>query len=70
VGKQFADESATITSIKADGASGGSVSIHGRTKVGNVEEMFKKQYGITVQVENKSRNLADNSISITQATKV
>ena len=68
-GKKFASDDVTLASIRAEGAKGGKVSIHGRTKVGNVEKMFKEQLGIKIQIENKAGGLADNSLSLTQAGK-
>jgi hypothetical protein len=68
-GKKFASDNATLSSIRDENAKGGKVNIHGRTKVGNVEKMFLEQLGIKIQIEDKSGNLADNDLSLTQAGK-
>ena len=52
-GKKFANDDATLASIRSDDAKGGGIKIHGRTKVSNVEKMFKEQMGITIQIENR-----------------
>ena len=68
-GKKFASDDATLSSIRTEGAKGGKVNIHGRTKVGNIEKMFMEQLGIKIQIENKTGDLADNKLSLTQAGK-
>jgi hypothetical protein len=68
-GKKFASDDVTLSSIRTEGAKGGKVKLHGRTKVGNVEKMFKEQLGIKIQIENKAGDLADNSLSLAQAGK-
>ena len=65
-GKRFADDNVSLTSIRDESAKGGNVPIHGRTKIGNVEKMFKEQLGIRVQIENSTGDLADNNISLAQ----
>jgi len=66
-GKRFADEEVTLSSIRDDDAKGGKVEIHGKTKVGNIEKMFKEQMGITIQVEDKAGKLADDDLTLTKA---
>jgi hypothetical protein len=69
-GKKFADDDATLASIRAkDAKKGGSFSIHGRTKVVNVEKSFKEEMGITVQIEDKKGDLADNNLSLAEAAR-
>ena len=68
-GKKFADDDATLASIRGKDAKGGDISLHGRTLVGNAEKMFKEEMGITIQIADKDGNLADNKISLSQASK-
>ncbi len=69
-GRQFADDKATLASIRAEGAKGGEISCKGNTQVGNFETKFKDLYGITVQVANADDSaLADNSVTLTAAGK-
>lgn len=69
-GKQFADDSATLASIRADGAPArGDFEVHGNTKVGNVEKQFKEQLGITIQIEDASGGLADNNVTLSSLKK-
>ncbi len=68
-GARFAQDKATLASIRADDAKGGEFSIHGRTKVGKVEKEFKEKMGIKIQVENAQGELADDDISLSQASK-
>jgi hypothetical protein len=69
-GKKFADEDATLASIRAEGApSSGDFEVHGKTKVGNVEKQFKDSLGITVQIENAKGELADNNETLAAQKK-
>lgn len=68
-GVKFAQEKATLASIRSADAKGGDFSIHGRTKVGKVENEFKEKMGIKIQIENSSGQLASDNISLTQASK-
>ena len=68
-GAKVADDNVTLASIRGEGAKGGEISLHGRTKVGNVEKMFKEEMGIGIQILGKDGKMADNSISLTQASK-
>ena len=46
------------------------IQIKGSTKVGEVEKMFDKAFGVTVQIKDKSgKNLVPNEISIGQAAR-
>ncbi len=63
-GKKFAPEDSTLSSIRDEGAKGGGIAIHGKTKVGNVEKMFKEEMGITIQIEDSSGGLANNDVSL------
>ena len=68
-GKKFADDNATLASIRAKDAKGGDISIVGQTKVGNVENAFKEEMGITIQIENKNGELADNNVTLGSLSK-
>jgi len=69
-GKKFADDDATLASIRAEGAPGkGDFEVHGRTKVGNVEKQFRETLGIRVQLENAEGGLADDNLSLAQLKK-
>ncbi|MBR4488276.1 MAG: hypothetical protein IKO89_06910 [Bacteroidales bacterium] len=68
--KQFADDNATLASIRAEGAKGGELTVGGNLRVGNFEDKIKDMYGIGVQVANKDNSkLADNSITLVAAGK-
>ena len=66
----FADENATLASIRAEGAKGGELVVGGNIKVGNFEKKVAELYGIGVQVANKAdTELADNNITLAAAGK-
>jgi hypothetical protein len=69
-GKKFADDDATLASIRAEGApSKADFEVHGNTKVGKVEKQFKEALGISVQIENAAGGLADNEVSLSSLKK-
>ena len=69
-GARFADDDATLASIRAEGAKGGELTVRGNMQVGNFEDKVKELYGIKVQVANAADTaLADNSITISAAGK-
>ena len=69
-GVRFADEDATLASIRDENAKGGEFGIHGRTLIGNFEKKMKEFFGIKVQVADKNdKNLLPNDISLTQSGK-
>ena len=66
----FADDDATLASIRAEGAKGGDLVVKGNMQVGNFEKKVAELYGIGVQVANADDSkLADNSITLTAAGK-
>lgn len=68
--KQFADDNATLASIRAEGAKGGELTVGGNLRVGNFEEKLKEMYGFGVQVADKSNSkLADNTATLVAAGK-
>lgn len=69
-GKRFADEDASLASIRAGGAPGkGDFEVRGNTKVGNVEKQFKDSLGITIQIEDATGQLADNNVTLSSLKK-
>ena len=69
-GNQFADEDATLASIRVGDAKGGELKCAGNLKVGNFENKMKELFGVKVQVANKDDNaLANNDITIAAAGK-
>lgn len=66
----FADEEATLASIRAEGFKGGDLVVKGNMQVGNFEKKIAELYGIGVQVANADDSeLADNSITLAKAGK-
>lgn len=69
-GNNFADENATLASLRTGDVKGGEFSANGNMLVGNSEKKFKETFGINVQVANaKDSALADNGITLTAAGK-
>lgn len=67
-GKQFAEEDATLASIRGEGAKGGDLKCSGNLKVSNFENKMKEIFGISVQVANADDSkLASNDITLTAA---
>ena len=67
---RFADDNATLASIRAEGARGGELTVGGAKRVGNFEKEFAEAWGIGVQVANADDTaLADNSVTLVQAGK-
>ena len=66
----FADDNATLASIRAEGAKGGELKIVGNMQVGNFEKKVAEMYGIGVQVANADDSkLADNTATLVGAGK-
>lgn len=65
-GVKFADENATLASIRKDDATKSvpDFDIHGNTKVGNAEKLVMDNLGIKIQIENKAGELADNNVTL------
>ncbi len=64
----FADDNATLASIRAEGAKGGELKIVGNMQVVNFEKKIAEMYGIGVQVANADdSDLADNGGTIAAA---
>ena len=66
----FADDDATLASLRSADAKGGEVTVGGNKRVGNFEKEFATAFGIGVQVANaKDTDLADNDGTIAAAGK-
>jgi hypothetical protein len=66
----FADDDATLASLRAEGKKGGELTVGGNLKVGNFEKKIAELYGIGVQVANADDSkLADNDITLVAAGK-
>lgn len=75
-GKQFADDSLTINQLNnkvnasIQKSSQEVLAIRGASKVGQVEIMFKKTFGLTVQIaDSKDEKLCDNNLSLGEALR-
>lgn len=67
---RYADEEATLASIRAEGKKGGELAIKGNMQVGNFEKKIAEMYGIGVQVANADDSkLADDSVTLVAAGK-
>lgn len=70
VGKKFADDEATLASIRKEDAKGGEVKINGNTLVGNFEKKILEEFGIVVQVASPDDlKLSDNTLTLTASGK-
>ena len=66
----FADDDATLASLRAEGKKGGELVVGGNLRVGNFEKKIAELYGIGVQVATKDDSkLADNDITLVAAGK-
>lgn len=66
----FADDDATLASIRSEDKKGGTLTVGGNLRVGNFEKKIAEMYGIGVQVSNSSdTKLADDDITIAAAGK-
>ena len=66
----FADEDATLASLRAEGKKGGELVVGGNLRVGNFEKKVAELYGIGVQVATKDDSkLADNDLTLVAAGK-
>lgn len=57
--RKFADDAATLASLRKGGKPGGDFSVGGNMQVGNFEKKIYDVFGITVQVAN-----ADNKVLV------
>ena len=69
-GAKYADDSTKILALTKADDPRGTLEIHGRTLVKNVENFFSESFGIKVQIANgDDTKLADNNMSLAQAKK-
>lgn len=69
-GKRFADEEATLASIRTEGAKGGDIKVNGNMQVGNFEDKVKEVFGISIQVATPDdTKLIDNSVTLSASGK-
>jgi hypothetical protein len=69
-GQKFADDDATLASIRKNDAKGGEVKVNGNMLVGNFEDKIFEEYGIKVQVASPDDSkLVDNSLSLSKSGK-
>lgn len=69
-GVKFADEDATLASIRKGDAKGGDLKVVGNMQVGSFENKVKELYGIKVQVANSDDSaLVKDSLTLSQAGK-
>ena len=69
-GKKFADDDATLASIRKEDAKGGEVKINGKMLVGNFEKKILEEFGIRIQVASPDHSkLADDSVTLTASGK-
>lgn len=70
VGQKFADDDATLASIRKTDAKGGEVKINGKMLVGNFEKKILEEFGIKIQVATPDDSkLASDSMTLTQSGK-
>lgn len=68
--KRFADENATLASIREGDVKGGEFKVGGNSQCGSFEKKFKETFGIEVQVANADDTaLAKDSATIVAAGK-
>lgn len=63
-GVRFANDDATIASIRAEGSGGSSIELHGNMKVKTAENTVKDGLGIKIQIEDGRGELADDGVTI------
>lgn len=69
-GKKFADDDATLASIRKEDAKGGEVKINGKMLVGNFEKKILEEFGIRIQVAlPDDSKLVDDSVTLTASGK-
>lgn len=67
-GVKFADDEATLASIRKGDAKGGELKVSGNIKVGNFESKMLEIFGVKVQVANSDdTKLSNNDITISAA---
>lgn len=69
-GVRFADDDATLASIRKGDAKGGEIAVNGKMQVGNFEKKIFEEFGIKVQVAAPDDSkLVDDKTTLTQSGK-
>jgi len=69
-GARFADDDATLASIRKGDTKGGEVGVNGKMLVGNFEKKIFEEFGIKVQVATADNlKLVDDKVTLTQSGK-
>jgi hypothetical protein len=69
-GNKFADDNATLASIRKNDAKGGEFSPRSNMKIGNFEDKMKELFGIKVQVASvNDEKLCNNDLTLSEAKK-
>lgn len=63
-GKHFADDNATLASVRQPGTSGRAFEIHRNSAVKTVETAFLQNMGIIIQIEDAQGKLANNNATL------
>jgi len=70
-GNKFADDATKISELTKKEDFKGVLELGARSRVGNVEDYFKDEFGIKVQIANADDSkLAKNDLTLTQAGKL
>ena len=70
-GRSFADDNATLASIRKEGSKGGELSPKRNMKVGNLEDKFMEMFGIKTQIAGSDDSyLCDNDLTLAGALEV
>ena len=70
-GSRIADDKIKISELTKIDEFNGELELGARSRVGNVEDYFKKEFGIKVQISNTDdTKLAKNDMTLTQASKM
>jgi hypothetical protein len=67
-GKKFADDDATLESIRPSETKGGELKVNGNMLVGNFEKKVLEEFGIIIQVSTPDDSkLSDNSLTLSSS---
>jgi hypothetical protein len=67
-GKKFADDDATLASIRTSETKGGELKVNGNMLVGNFEKKVLEEFGIIIQVSTPDDSkLSDNSLTLSSS---
>ncbi len=70
-GARFADDDATLASIRKGDAKGGEIAVNGKMLCGNFEKKIKEEFGIKVNVATPDDSkLVDNGVTLPQSGKL